>query len=605
MLKKLIVVSSAILLIVILPLLLLTAPFAQAQPDQKNDIPPQIVGGEEANLGDWLWQVALVSAGSTDFYDDYFCGGSLVEENWILTAAHCVEELSPDDFEVVVGVHNLANPETGYQKVSVQDVIFYPDYLSGEYDFDIALLLLSTAVVLGDTVGGTAVAPIPLVPADSDDLAGLQSTITGWGNTLAQPFPGGVNDPQTLQQTDIPILTNAACETAYDTNVGPGDWISPNMLCAGLEAGGQGACQGDGGGPLVIFDDILQQWQLAGVISWSVGCAAPGIPGVNTRVSEFTDWVHSYILQAEVSLEKSVSATEISPGETLAYTLTLKNSGAAPANSITLTDTIPLSTVYAVDSVTGGGIYVDDSLVWSDLSVAAGGETAVSFAVQVDTDAIPTKIAVFDDMENGADNWIVSHAEDSAPIDWTLDDVNPYRGDYAWFGEDVALVSDQYLVLPISDTLEIDSSLRFWHAYNLEEMVDGGVVEISTNNGVTWSDLGSAITHNGYNHFLEPSDNPLADRLAFTGASDGYVETAVDLSGYAGEIVQIRFRLGTNAGIAAQGWWIDDVFVGVFTAVDNIAYANGELSSNTTRTFINALPVEVDYPNFLPIVRKP
>lgn len=83
MLKKLTVLLAALLFIVALPLLIFIVPFAQAQPDQKPETPPQIVGGEEADPADWPWQVALVSAGSTDFYDDHFCGGSLVEANWV------------------------------------------------------------------------------------------------------------------------------------------------------------------------------------------------------------------------------------------------------------------------------------------------------------------------------------------------------------------------------------------------------------------------------------------------------------------------------------------------------------------------------------------
>ncbi len=120
-----------------------------------------------------------------------------------------------------------------------------------------------------------------LVPADVGPLVGVTATVTGWGNRL----PNGQDYPAALQEVEVPIQSNADCRQAY-----PGG-ITDNMLCAGLPEGGKDSCQGDSGGPLVVFSAARSRWELAGIVSWGLGCAAPGLPGVYTRVSRFHRWI--------------------------------------------------------------------------------------------------------------------------------------------------------------------------------------------------------------------------------------------------------------------------------------------------------------------------
>ncbi len=260
----------------------LAAPTAsgQGQPAQPNA--PTIVGGREADPGEWPWQVALIHAGGTP-YDDQYCGGTLISPLWVVTAAHCAQGKTASQIQVLAGIHNLRTPDRGFLRLNIQRIILHPNYgQATQYDSDIALLELSAPA----TFRPMTAAQLPIdgvipVAADIGPLTGVEATVTGWGNTSSSD----IDYPDTLQEVEVPILANADCSRAY-----PGS-VTGNMVCAGVPVGGLDSCQGDSGGPLVIFNNETSRWELAGIVSWGYGCALPGLPGVYTRVSSFTEWI--------------------------------------------------------------------------------------------------------------------------------------------------------------------------------------------------------------------------------------------------------------------------------------------------------------------------
>ena len=246
---------------------------------QEDDPPQRIVGGNAADPGEWPWQVALVNGDATNFYYGQFCGGSLIDEEWVLTAAHCVYDLtSVSEVDVVAGIYDLWAPVAGYQRRDVTHIVMHPDYNDSTSDSDIALLKLSSPISIGGT-GETKTALIPLVSDSVGSLSGTTSWVTGWGNTESVP-----EWPDELQEVDVPIITNTLCSSSYGG-------ITATMMCAGYQQGGKDSCQGDSGGPLVIND--AGNWKLAGVVSWGYGCADPNYYGVYARVSEFTTWINT------------------------------------------------------------------------------------------------------------------------------------------------------------------------------------------------------------------------------------------------------------------------------------------------------------------------
>ncbi|OCT71201.1 hypothetical protein XELAEV_18034179mg [Xenopus laevis] len=198
----------------------------------------------------------------------HFCGGSLISNQWVVSAAHCYKA----SIQVRLGEHNIALSEGTEQFISSSKVIRHSGYNSWTLDNDIMLIKLSSPASLN-----AAVNTVPLPSGCS--AAGTSCLISGWGNTLSN----GSNYPDLLQCLNAPILTDAQCNSAY-----PGE-ITANMICVGFMEGGKDSCQGDSGGPVVC------NGQLQGVVSWGYGCAMRNYPGVYTKVCNYNSWIQSTI----------------------------------------------------------------------------------------------------------------------------------------------------------------------------------------------------------------------------------------------------------------------------------------------------------------------
>jgi PKD repeat protein len=163
-----------------------------------------------------------------------------------------------------------------------------------------------------------------------------------------------------------------------------------------------------------------------------------------------------------------------------------------------------------------------------------------------------------DMMEAGEVKWLHSAA---VGIDqWAISGDQSYSPSHAWFAPDPNSITDTRLRLKDSVPVGAGSTLTFWHRFQFEANYDGSVLEISTNGGASWTDLGPFITANGYNGTLSSGfSNPLGGRQAWTGTQNEWKQVPVDLSSFAGQSVLIRWRLGADSSISAQGWYIDDV----------------------------------------------
>jgi PKD repeat protein len=164
-----------------------------------------------------------------------------------------------------------------------------------------------------------------------------------------------------------------------------------------------------------------------------------------------------------------------------------------------------------------------------------------------------------DDIESGAGNW--THSAAQGADHWVISTVQSHSPTHAWFVPDDSTVTDTRLWTTAPITVGVASELTFWHRYAFEGTgYDGSVLEISTDNGTSWTDLGAYITANGYNGTISSGySNPLAGRLAWTGDLTTWTEVRVDLSSFAGQDVLIRWRLGSDSSVSDVGWYIDDV----------------------------------------------
>jgi secreted trypsin-like serine protease len=256
-----------------------------------------IVGGTAAPDGAYPWQVRLYS--STDDQIG-FCGGSIIDEKWILTAAHCL--LNSD--AVVVGYGS--NDRTKTTKIESEKIIVHPAYISGE-KADVALVKLKEAIPGAKAIG--------IVDVEQDKAllpAGATVTVTGWGAIWDfQAFQNAVDvmagrrtvserkllsneeleAPRKLHEVDIEVIDPEECKAVYKSLKVPAFTIGDTEICATGLVGGKDSCFGDSGGPLVVADDSERGYAQVGIVSWGPQCGNPLFPGVYTRVSSFSQWI--------------------------------------------------------------------------------------------------------------------------------------------------------------------------------------------------------------------------------------------------------------------------------------------------------------------------
>ncbi|TRY94764.1 hypothetical protein DNTS_021633 [Danionella cerebrum] len=225
----------------------------------------KIIGGYECSPNSQPWQIYLT-------YDNgvRWCGASLINERWVVSAAHCY--VSADRLTVHLGEHSITVEEGTEQRIGAEKVITHPKYNDFTYDNDFMLIKLKEPAVFNPFVQ-----PIPL--ATSCSSTGEECLVSGWGNLINT----GVNYATELQCLNLPVLSRAQCEGSY------GWQITKNMFCAGFMEGGKDSCQGDSGGPVVC------NGELRGVVSWGYGCAEQRYPGVYVEVCRYNEWVETTI----------------------------------------------------------------------------------------------------------------------------------------------------------------------------------------------------------------------------------------------------------------------------------------------------------------------
>ena len=255
----------------------------------------EIVGGTVVPAGAYPFQVALLDHryGEKRFRRQ-FCAGSLLDARHVLTAAHCVSDrksTKPLNLRVAVGLTALNHDSA--QARDVESIAIHPAYDAHRFEYDAALLRLAEPVDLT-----TAIPIRPAGPADTSlEMPGTDLTIIGWGSTRPH-LPGrkaknkSPKYAHSLRQTTVTVIDDEQCLQAYHgKRVTP---VAPAMMICAAQPG-RDSCTGDSGGPL--FATTPDGFVLVGIISWGVGCAAPDHPGVYTRISALTDFLHQELVE--------------------------------------------------------------------------------------------------------------------------------------------------------------------------------------------------------------------------------------------------------------------------------------------------------------------
>ncbi|XP_064479906.1 trypsin-1-like [Ornithodoros turicata] len=234
----------------------------------------RIAGGRNATLMRWGWIAGILYSTT----NEQFCGGALISNRYVITAAHCTDGLGISDMKVLLGSSDLNSPMGKIFNVSRlrQHRGFKRDTLEN----DIAILRLKWPARFNENIR-----PICLPTSRDETFFGKMANVAGWGHL----FFGGPSSP-TLQEAEVRIWNNTECQGAFPQP------ITDVFLCAGDRKGGVDSCKGDSGGPLTVRSQHRKQWFLVGVVSWGVGCGRPGVPGVYTRITEFLDYIYQHAI---------------------------------------------------------------------------------------------------------------------------------------------------------------------------------------------------------------------------------------------------------------------------------------------------------------------
>lgn len=237
----------------------------------------RIVGGKEAQIGQFPYAVSLQEPQGWWGRDSHYCGGSLIGRDVVLSAAHCGPALT--SHKAVVGRHNL-NTNQG-QSISVASSFLHPFYNDKTTNNDIMLVFL-------EEPADEDIQFVTLNADISSPAIDASVTVAGWGTTSQ-----GGSLSNVLLAVEKDAMSNEKCSgstNGYDSYKGQ---ISSGMLCASDY--GEDSCQGDSGGPLVIQPTDGSSHVQVGVVSWGIGCADPDFPGVYARVSKYYDWIREEV----------------------------------------------------------------------------------------------------------------------------------------------------------------------------------------------------------------------------------------------------------------------------------------------------------------------
>jgi hypothetical protein len=341
----------------------------------------------------------------------------------------------------------------------------------------------------------------------------------------------------------------------YDVNSTGGNNIAMRLVTEGMKI--QPCSPGfiDGRNAILKADSLLYGGIHTCPIKEAFRRRGMGEKATQGSSGSVTDQVADYT--PFIKLSKTQSISEALEGQSITYTSAV--SSCSPLTGYVLRDTLATNVTY----VSGGTYDAANRVVSFPVSFASAQTQSYSYVVSVNPGSYFTPVTLLDEQLTGTSIPSTLTASSTTANTWTVSNVQSQSAPNALFTNNAATASDQKLETTNAIALgNGTSSLSFYHSFNTQSKTDGGLVEISTNNGTTWLDLTNRITNGYYNSLLGTTGaNPLANRNAWSGNSGGFIKSSINLSSYASQSVKLRFRFGSNSTVGGNGWFVDDVLL--------------------------------------------
>ncbi len=343
----------------------------------------------------------------------------------------------------------------------------------------------------------------------------------------------------------------------YDASNGGGNSIALKLVLEGMKL--QPCSPGfiDGRDAIIQADEILYGGAHVCAIREAFRRRGMGAFASQGSSGSTSDQRTDFTL-GNATLLLTQNVIEIPEGQNIVYTNKLSTGSCAGISNFKITDTLPANVTW----LSGGTYNATNRTVSFDVTQGASLVQDYTFTVQVNPGSYFPTVSLFEDQVTSATVPAQWTASSSTSTNWTVSTARSFSPDKSYYSSNLDVTSDQKLTL--TNSIDLGSTpppLSFRHWYSTESQYDGGVLEISTNGGTSWTDMGANVIKNGYTTAMDAS-TLLTGRSAWSGSSNNqFIKTKVNLTPYANQNVKIRFRFTSDVGTNLEGWYIDDIAI--------------------------------------------